>query len=223
MRNIIVISASADGIAAIESLLGGLQDPMDAAFFIVQHLSRDSSVQNIIEIFQRHTSLVCEVAADGMPFKGGHLYLAPPDHHLMIAKEQITVTSGAHENRYRPSVDVLFRSAAVAYGHRVIGIMLTGTLEDGTSGLSAIKRCGGTCIVQDASEAQFYSMPQSVINNVKVDLRLPLQEIPSRIREILEAPLPLPVSIPEELQIEVDITKRMMSNIDEIKKHNPAQ
>ncbi|MBP1223091.1 chemotaxis protein CheB [Flavobacterium sp. 1355] len=217
MRNIIVIGASAGGIPAIKSVLGGLGGQMDAAFFIVQHLSRDSSAQNIIEIFQRHTSLVCEVASDGMPFQAGHLYLAPPDHHLILEEEHMRVTSGAYENKHRPSVDALFRSAAVAYGNRVIGIVLTGTLEDGTSGMSAIKRCGGTCIVQDPSLAQFYSMPQSVLNNVPVDYKAPLEEIPLRIREVLNAPLPLEVAIPDELRIEADITKRMMSNIDEMK------
>lgn len=217
MRNIIVIGASAGGIIAIKSLLKGLKAEMDAAFFIVQHVSRDSSAQNIVEIFQRQTSLSCEVAADGAPIQGGHLYLAPPDHHLILSNGQMSVTSGAYENKHRPSVDVLFRSAAVAYGNRVIGIILTGTLEDGTSGMSAIKRCGGTCIVQDPAEAQFYSMPQSVLNNVPVDFKAPLEEIPARICEILNASLPLEVVIPEELRIEADITKRMMSNIDEMK------
>jgi two-component system chemotaxis response regulator CheB len=217
MRNIIVIGASAGGITAVKSLLGGLDRSMDAVFFIVQHLSRESNAHSIVEIFQRQTSLICEVASDGTFFKRGHLYLAPPDHHLIVEHEQMAVTHGAYENKYRPSVDVLFRSTAITFGNRVIGIVLTGMLEDGTSGMSAIKRCGGTCIIQNPADAEFYSMPQSVLNNVKVDYQADLEDIPARIHEILNAPLPMQVAIPEELKIEADITRRMMSNIDEMK------
>jgi len=217
MKNIIVIGTSAGGISAVKKIVKGLDNMMDAAFFVVQHMARDSNAQLIIELFQKQTSLVCHVAADGMPIERGHLYLSPPNHHLILDKKQIVVTHGAHENKYRPSIDVLFRSAAVTFGNRVIGIILTGMLEDGTSGMSAIKRCGGICIVQDPDEAEYLSMPQSVLNNVAVDYQSNLVAIPERIREILEMPLPPEPGIPKELQIEADITRRMMSNIDDLK------
>jgi two-component system chemotaxis response regulator CheB len=217
MRNIIVIGASAGGITTVKELLSGLQDNLDAAFFVVQHVSRDSSAQNIVEIFQKHTSLICKVASDSMLIEAGKLYLAPPDHHLILDNELLMVTNGARENNHRPSIDVLFRSAAVNFGNRVIGIILTGMMEDGTSGMSAVSRCGGICIVQNPADAQFFSMPQSVLNNVVVDYNAALRTIPQIIHEVLAKPLPPAISIPEELRIEADITKRMMSNIDELK------
>jgi two-component system chemotaxis response regulator CheB len=217
MRNIIVIGTSAGGISAVKKLVTGFNNTLDAAFFVVQHMARDSNAQLIIEIFQKQTSLLCHVAVNGMPIERGHLYLAPADHHMILNKEKIAVTHGAHENKYRPSVDVLFRSAAVTFGNRVIGIVLTGMLEDGTSGMSAIKRCGGICIVQDPEEAQFLSMPQSVLNNVAVDYLSDLAAIPDRVRDILKMPLPPELEVPKELQIEAHITSRMMSNIDDLK------
>lgn len=218
MRNIIVIGASAGGIPAVKSLLGGLGPAIDAAFFVVLHLSLDSDAKEIAAIFQRAGTLVCEVAADGMEFERGHLYLAPPDHHLMLERGRMQVTSGAYENKYRPSIDVLFRSAAVGFGNRVVGIVLTGMLEDGTSGMSAIKRCGGTCIVQEPSEAQFQAMPQSVLNNVVVDYQAALAEIPGLIGEITNGSLPPEVEVPDELRVEVAITMRMVSTIDDLEK-----
>jgi two-component system, chemotaxis family, protein-glutamate methylesterase/glutaminase len=217
MRNIIVIGASAGGIPAVKKLVSGFDRTMDASFFVVQHIARDSNAQSIIDIFQKQTSLVCHVAVHGMPIEPGHLYLAPPDHHLVLNDKQIVVTPGAHENKYRPSIDVLFRSAAVVFRNKVIGIILTGMLEDGTSGMSAIRRCGGICMVQDPNDAQFLSMPQSVLNNIEVDYRADLAEIPGKVEEILNMPLPPEVAVPKELQIEADITKRMMSNIEDLK------
>jgi two-component system chemotaxis response regulator CheB len=216
MKNIIVVGASAGGILAVKSLISGLQGSMDAAFFIVQHLSRDSDAQSIVEIFQRHTSLSCKVASDGMIIEAGHVYLAPPDHHLVLNREYMGVTHGTHENKYRPSIDVLFRSAAVTFGNRVIGIILSGMLEDGTSGMSAVKKCGGRCIVQNPKDAEFLSMPQSVLNNVKVDYQADLVEIPALIYKMLSEPLPEAVAIPKELEIEAGITMRMVSDIDQL-------
>src|SRR5690606_23496941 len=98
-------------------------------------------------------NLPCSHARDGERFERGHIYLAPSDHHMMLAKGTILVTKGAQENRSRPAIDPLFRSAAVAYGNRVVGVLLTGYLDDGTAGMTAIKRCGGTCVVQDPKDA----------------------------------------------------------------------
>ncbi|GEP52591.1 hypothetical protein FNO01nite_32630 [Flavobacterium noncentrifugens] len=152
-----------------------------------------------------------------MEIEAGHLYLAPVDHHLMVENEHMIITQGTQENRYRPSIDVLFRSAAAAFGNRVIAIILTGMLEDGTSGMSAVKRCGGVTIVQDPDDAQFPSMPISVMNNMQVDYRSYLENIPLIIHEVLSQPLPPSVAIPKEIETEVNITKRMMSDIDALK------
>jgi two-component system chemotaxis response regulator CheB len=217
MRNIIVIGASAGGIPALKKVLGGLSATLDAAILIVLHVSPRSNCSVIAQGFQKQTVLPCTVASDMMPLEGGVVYLAPADHHLMVKDTMLRVTNGPHENKYRPAVDVLFRSAAVAFGHRVIGIVLTGMLEDGTSGMLAIKRSGGLCIVQDPDTAEFSDMPQSVLNNVMVDYIGSPDEIPEIIQEIVSKPLPPHTIIPNELQIEADITEKMMSNIDDLK------
>ena len=218
IRNIIVIGASAGGIPAVNEVISNLSEEMDLAVVVVIHVSRKSNAQHIAAAFQRNTDLVCKVAGKDMPLQKGHLYVAPPEHQLMVKEDRLLLNVGAHENKYRPSIDVLFRSAAVNYGHRSIGIVLTGLFEDGTSGMYAIQRCGGVCIIQDPSEAQFSDMPQSVLNKIKVDHQAKLKEIPGLLKEILTGPLPLQKIAPREIRVEAEITEKMMSDINDIKK-----
>jgi two-component system chemotaxis response regulator CheB len=194
-----------------------LDNSIDAAVLVVQHLSRSSDANAIASIYQRQTSLHCQIAIDQMILESGNVYIAPPDHHLVVERDHLNVIDGPHENRYRPSIDVLFRSAAVAFGNRVIAVVLTGMLEDGTSGMSAVKQGGGIAIVQNPQDAEFPSMPSSILNTISVDYEADLSAIPSIIHEILDKPLPPQIQIPKQLQIEADITKRMMSNIDDLK------
>ncbi|HEX8270708.1 MAG TPA: chemotaxis protein CheB [Flavobacterium sp.] len=217
-RNLIVIGASAGGIPAITKVLSGFSDKIDAAILVVLHVSRKSDSNVLATIFQKHTSLQCGIATDGTKVRKGHVYVAPPEHQLMIKENFLVVSTGTHENKYRPSIDVLFRSAAVTYGNRTIGIVLTGLLEDGTSGMSAIKRSGGICIIQDPSEAQYSDMPRSVRNKIKVDHQARLDDIPGIVLSVISAPLPPETEIPTELRIEADITEKMMSSIDDLKK-----
>ncbi|MDT0687709.1 chemotaxis protein CheB [Autumnicola psychrophila] len=218
IRNIIVIGASAGGLPAINEVISGLSADMDVAVMVVIHVSKKSNSQHIANSFQKNTGLNCGVAINGMSLKKGHLYVAPPEHQLLVKNDRLLLTSGPHENKYRPSIDVLFRSAAVNYGHRTIGIILTGLFEDGTSGMSAIKRCGGLCIIQDPMEAQFSDMPRSVLNKIKVDFQAKLKEIPAIINNILTQPLPSEKPVPHEIRIEANLTEQMMSDINEIKK-----
>src|SRR6195952_2754898 len=185
---IIVIGASAGGIPAIRSLCEALPADLPAAVFVVLHMSPLSSGENLARIFQRHTDLTCQVAEDGSSIQAGHLYVAPPNHHLLLSEEGIRLNQGTRENKYRPSIDVLFRSAAVAYRSRVIGVILTGLLGDATSRMYAIKRCGGTCIVPP-EEAQCPDMPQSVLNRLEVDYRLSVAAIGGRLRQLSERPV----------------------------------
>jgi two-component system, chemotaxis family, protein-glutamate methylesterase/glutaminase len=217
-KHIIVIGASAGGMPAIKQLIAGVPHQADAIVFVVLHLSRNSNGHLIIQSFQKHTSLTCQVAVDGLAMNKGYLYLAPPDHHLMIKDGFMHVHQGPHENKYRPSIDVLFRSAAVGYGHSVIGIILTGLLDDGTSGMYAIKKSGGICIVQDPNDAEYGDMPQSVLNVVEVDFEASLLAIPAILMKLMAAPLPPKVPIPTELKIEAAITEKMMSDINDLKK-----
>jgi len=218
VRNGIGIGASAGGFNAVGQVVSQLSPDDDVAVLAVVHISRKSNSDVIAATFQRTTKLKCVVATDGIPLKRGCLYLAPADHHLMLKGHKVCTSQGPHENKYRPSIDVLFRSAAVSFGHRAIGIILSGLLEDGTSGMWAIKRTGGICIVQDPSDARFPDMPHSVLNKIAVDHQAAVDDIPAIMAVILAQPLPPETPIPFELQIEADITEKMMSDIDQLKK-----
>jgi two-component system chemotaxis response regulator CheB len=218
VRNLIVIGASAGGIKAIVKIIEGLPKALDAAIMIVLHVSRKSSASNIIEIFQRNTTLKCYVALDKMNIQEGNIYLAPPENHLLVNDGVMLLNQGPEENRHRPSIDALFRSAAVHLGNRVIGIVLTGMLDDGTSGMYAIKACGGRCIVQNPSEAEYADMPRNVLKKIEVDHMADLDQMPILIQNILSKPLPPKIAIPDELKVEADITEKLMSDINQLKK-----
>jgi two-component system chemotaxis response regulator CheB len=215
-KRIVVIGASAGGIPAIKTVLSGLPNNFETAVFIVLHVSSRSSASTLAKIFQKYTSLVCKPGADGEMIRPGCLYIAPPSHHMMLKDGKVRINQGTRENKYRPSIDVLFRSAAVAYGVQVIGIVLTGMLDDGTSGMSAVKRCGGICIVQEPEDAEFSDMPQSVLNNIRVDYQVPVEEMGDIVKNILEMPLRGQVTVPRELQVEVEITANMTTTIKDL-------
>jgi two-component system chemotaxis response regulator CheB len=216
-ERIIVIGASAGGITAVSQLIEGIENVGNLCVFIVLHLSRKSSAQNIVRGFQRHTKLICVVAADGQAIENGHLYLAPPDHQLMVKQKTMIVHQGPHENKYRPCIDVLFRSAAVSHRNKVIGIVLTGMLEDGTSGMYAIKSTGGICIIQDPATAEYPDMPQSVLNLVQVDYKASLKAIPEIITDLMEQEVPAEVPVPPEIQIEAELTENRMIDLNAMK------
>jgi two-component system, chemotaxis family, protein-glutamate methylesterase/glutaminase len=168
-RDIIVIGASAGGVEALVSLVKTLPQNLNASIFVVLHLSPFSS-SNLPRILSKAGSLPAVHPKDGEKIERGKIYIAPPDHHLILEKGgKIAVSKGPKENRFRPSVDALFRSAALLYGPRVIGIVLSGVLDDGTSGMWNIKRNGGLAMVQQPDEAMFPSMPENVMQHVKVD------------------------------------------------------
>src|SRR5688572_26034129 len=147
-HDVIVIGASSGGVDALREVVSQLPPDLSASVFVVLHLSphRPSA---LAEILGQAGSLPAQAAEEGMPIQPGNIYVARPDHHLIVKNKIMRLTRGPQENHTRPAVDPLFRSAAVAYGTRVIGVILSGALDDGTAGLHAIKRCGGITIVQD--------------------------------------------------------------------------
>jgi two-component system chemotaxis response regulator CheB len=173
--DVVVIGASAGGVEALSTLVSKLPRNLRAAVFVVLHLSRARSV--LPEILTRAGRLPAVHPADGDPIEHGRIYVGRPDHHLTLEEGRIRVVHGPTENGYRPAVDPLFRSAARVYGPRVIGIILTGALDDGTAGLAAVKEAGGIAVVQDPDEAFASSMPRSARAFVPVDHVLPLREI----------------------------------------------
>jgi two-component system chemotaxis response regulator CheB len=175
-RDIIVIGASAGGVEAVTRLIKQLPVDLPAALFVVLHISANSK-SVLPNILQRAGSLTAAHATHGDPIKLHKIYVAPPDEHLLVQTGEVALSRGPRENGFRPAIDVLFRSAAQAYGQRVIGVVLSGMLDDGTAGLRSIKTKGGISIAQDPDEALFSSMPQSAIENGAVDHVLPVDEI----------------------------------------------
>lgn len=202
----IVIGASAGGVQALSTLVAGLPGDLPAAVFIVLHISADSPGL-LPEILARECSLPVAHANNGEPIVPGHVYVAPPDQHLLIQNSHIKLVRGPKENLHRPSIDTLFRSAARAAGPRTIGVILTGARDDGMVGMHAIKIRGGLCVVQDPAEAPFASMPRSVLQNVKVDYRLPLREIGPLLERLSRQTVAEKGGrpVPEEMDIEARI------------------
>ena len=187
MPNIVVIGASAGGVPALKQILRPLPADLQAAIFVVLHLSPLAPSQ-LPEVLDRAGSLRASAPVDGELIRPARVYVAPPDRHMLIEPGCIRLTRGPRENRFRPAIDPLFRTAARAYGSRVLGIVLTGLLDDGTAGLEILKSEGGLAVVQDPDEAMFDSMPRSALRAVPVDLVLPAAEIGKKLLELVQKP-----------------------------------
>ncbi|CAA9391616.1 MAG: Protein-glutamate methylesterase [uncultured Pyrinomonadaceae bacterium] len=173
---IIVIGASAGGFEALKKIVAGLPKDLPASIFIVWHMSAE--VRGFLpEVLNRENTIQVAHACDGETIAPNRIRVAPPDRHLLIEDGQARVTRGPKENRFRPAVDPLFRSAAYAYNNRVIGVILSGGLDDGTAGLWAIKQRGGTAVVQDPRDAEVPSMPENALREVEVDYSVPVSEM----------------------------------------------
>lgn len=211
---IVVIGTSAGGLAALVKLVGQLQADFAAPILVVQHISADATGNVVLDTLNKQGKLTCAHAKSGEYPLTGHLYLAPPDHHLMLDEDgKILVTKGAQENRSRPAIDPLFRSAAVAFGNRLIGILLTGYLDDGTAGMKVIKRCGGTCMVQDPADAEYPDMPQNALNQVKMDYCLPLSEMGGLLYQLISRKVGKRKPVPKDILIESKIAERVLSDL----------
>jgi two-component system chemotaxis response regulator CheB len=212
---IIVIGTSAGGTVALPELLRQLTDKMDVSVFVVMHLTKKSIGDLVVNRLQKHTSLICKVAANNESIQKRHLYLAMADHHLMVKKNKMLVGRGPMENRYRPSIDALFRSAAVAFGPQVIGIVLTGMLEDGVAGMIAIKKCQGVCIIQEPDEAKYPDMPKAVLNALQPDFQLPIEAMGEAIANVIKRRKSnQSFTIPKEILREAEIAERVHIGID---------
>ena len=184
---IVVIGGSAGGLTALLNLVSLLPADLPAAVLVALHLS-PSSPGSHPGLLSGRGRLPAVEATHGQPILPGHIYIAPPDFHLLVAPGTLQLSHGPRENRQRPAVDPLFRSAARAYGPRIIGVVLSGTLDDGTAGLLAVKARGGIALVQDPQEASFPGMPQSAIDHVRVDAVLDVAGLAQRLTELAQAP-----------------------------------
>jgi two-component system, chemotaxis family, protein-glutamate methylesterase/glutaminase len=206
-KDIIVIGASAGGLEALRALVAALPADLPASVFVVLHTSAESPGL-LAGILDRAGPLPAASPRDGERIRRGRIYVAPPDHHLVVEPGAVRTTRGPKENRFRPAIDPLFRSAAQTYGPRVVGVVLTGYLDDGTAGLWTIKQLGGTAVVQDPADALVPSMPLSALHNVEVDYCVPLAEVaPLLARSAYEEAEERVGEVPEETRIEVNIAK----------------
>ncbi|HVG23176.1 MAG TPA: chemotaxis protein CheB [Thermoanaerobaculia bacterium] len=207
--DVVVIGASAGGIEPIRTILSGLPAGFPAALFIVVHTSPHApGVLDVI--FSTAGVLPAVIAKDRERIVPGTVYVALPDHHLLIEPGRMRLTRGPKENRFRPAVDPLFRSAAQTYGPLVIGIILSGGLDDGTAGLRTVKQLGGTAIVQDPEEAWFPSMPESALQHVRPHHVLRASEIAPLLVKLTAGADDVDQGgrdVPDEVKIEVDIAK----------------
>jgi len=212
-RDIIVIGTSAGGLEALDALVGQLPADIPAAIFIVQHLAPELSGTALVGRLAKYKTFKSKLATHGESFARGRIYIAPPDNHLLVKGRQLLVTKGARENRNRPGIDPLFRSAAVTHGAHVIGVVLTGMLDDGTAGLVAIKKCGGVTVVQDPEDATYPAMPRSAVANLRVDYCVRLASMGKLLDRLSREPAGKPKPIPKSVKTEAIIAERVLSDV----------
>jgi two-component system chemotaxis response regulator CheB len=204
---IVVIGASAGGLEALRVIAAALPVDFPAPIVGVMHMSPESP-GILHEIINRVGPLRAIEVHRSERLKPGHIYVPPANVHLVIEPGLVRTTRGPKENRFRPAIDPLFRTAAQVYGPAAIGVIVTGNLDDGTAGLWSIKKLGGTAVIQDPDDAMFPSMPQSAARHVEVDHSVPLPEIAPLLVRLTAAPVhEYAIDIPEHMQVEIKIAR----------------
>jgi two-component system chemotaxis response regulator CheB len=210
-RDIVIVGASAGGVPALMDLARALPADFPAPILVVLHLS-PTSPSMLPELMSRDAALRVKHAQNGEVLKAGVIYVAQPDHHLLVEDDRVLVTRGPKENRFRPSIDALFRSAAYTYGPRVIGVVLTGYLDDGTSGLWTVQRLGGLAVVQDPRGAFAPDMVKNALEYVTPDHIVALEALPALLTRLTLEPAPAAPKLPKKdlnlLQLEFTIAKQ---------------
>jgi len=183
-ERVVAIGASAGGIDALTQVLSRLPAGLPAAILVVQHLQSDRQTR-LPELLSHHSSLRVCLAQQGQPLESGVVYVAIPGQHLSIKNGQLALSLGKPVHYVRPSVDVLFTSAAQAFAHNVIGVILSGTGVDGAQGCLAIKAKGGMTIAQDESTSRCFAMPKAAIDAGVIDYVLPVEQIAGEVMALI--------------------------------------
>lgn len=198
-RDIFVIGGSSGSFDAFKAIAAGLPADLGISVFIVWHMS--PNIEGVLpRVLSNSGRLNAVEARDGEPIEPNRIYVARPDHHLLLEDGRVRVAKGPKENRFRPAVDPLFRSAAISYGTRVTGMILSGALDDGTSGLWTIKQRGGIAVVQDPNNAEMPSMPESAIREVDVDYIVSVAEMADLISRISKEEAPAGFEVPMQYE-----------------------
>jgi two-component system chemotaxis response regulator CheB len=203
-HDIIAIGGSLGAVDAVTRLCRDLPGNLDATIFIAIHVGAYGN-DLLANIFASKSPLPVTTAIDGETIKRGHAYVAPADRHLLVVENVIRLGRGPRENMARPAIDPLFRSVAISFGPRVIGLVLTGMLNDGAAGLADVKRCGGIAIVQNPADAVAADMPLGALRASDVDYRAPLSDIASLLVKLRSEAAGAPMLIPEDIKSEVGI------------------
>jgi two-component system chemotaxis response regulator CheB len=213
--DLVVIGGSHGSLRPLGRILRELSPPFDAAVFVVLHRAAGGRVK-LSEVISQWTQLPVSEAENHRPIERGRVYIAPADRHLLLKTDgRMHVVHGPRENLARPSIDVLFRSAAVAFGPRVVGAILSGALHDGESGLSAVRRCGGYAIVQDPKDAENGELPRAALL-ASPDAIAAAGDIGSLINRAVERPLQRPSDVPRELALEAQAAAVAMTDPAEL-------
>jgi two-component system, chemotaxis family, protein-glutamate methylesterase/glutaminase len=222
-HDIIVMGASSGGIEAFIEIVSGLPRDLPAAVFVVLHVSPRGTTK-FPDILNRAGRIPAAHARDQGTIRPGRIYVAPPDLHLLLRNGTMRLVRGPKENNVRPAIDATFRTAARTYGPRVVGVLLSGALDDGTAGLAAIKERGGIAVVQDPKDALFPDMPRNAVEVVKVDYCLPRREIaPLLVRLAQEPVTDEAAAVSKEMKKESEIEAMNMDTInDEEKPGTPS-
>jgi two-component system, chemotaxis family, protein-glutamate methylesterase/glutaminase len=209
-HDIIVIGASAGGLQALQRLLSDLPADLPAAVFIVLHIGASS---HLAQVLGRTGVLPVLRAESGVPIERGRVYVAVPGVHLLLHDDHILLRRGPRENLARPAIDPLFRSAACAFGARVVGVVLSGSLNDGTAGLRAIKQCGGVAVVQDPADAAVPDMPRSAQRYVDVDYTVPISALGDLLVRLAHEPAGDTPEIPDRIKLETAIAAQELAGM----------
>jgi two-component system, chemotaxis family, protein-glutamate methylesterase/glutaminase len=205
-RDIVVVGASAGGVEALVGLAASLPAQLPAAVLVVLHVP-PTGTSALPDILRRSGPLPAGHVKNGEPIEPGRIYVAPPDQHLLVRPGHVHLARGPRENGHRPAVDPLFRSAAREYATRVVGVVLSGALDDGSAGLAAVKARGGLAVVQDPADALYAGMPGNALRQVAVDHVLPAAALGGLLARLAtepatEPPGPVPADMQQELEME---------------------
>lgn len=221
-HDIVVIGGSAGGLKALIKICAGLPAGFPASVFVVLHRRRGTP-SILPKLLDGAGPLLGREAVDGAAISRGVISVAPPDHHLLLRPGHMLLRRGPYENRTRPAIDPLFRSAAIAYRARVVGVVLSGTLDDGSAGLNAVTACGGICVVQQPDDADWPEMPSNALRQDHVDHCVTAAEMPDLLcRLVQESPGPMP-SIPQTLILENRIAMQEVITPDEATVGRPSR
>ncbi len=214
-RDILAIGTSAGGVEALIFLVGRLQRNLPTSVLVTIHLPSHSR-SSLDDVLTRAGPLPAVFAKDGDRLSKSHIYIAPPDRHLIVDDDRLVLGEGPRENNARPAIDPMLRSAAVCCGCRAIGVVLTGTLGDGASGLWAVHQAGGITVVQDPKDAAFAEMPLTALNRARPDHVVRLNDAPALLNRLAHEPAGEVKPLPRSVKYEVEIARTGRSTMDQM-------